>query len=196
MSSSGLARHEPRSVNVELNLLAERSEEVSRLTSEMRRWGAFLLAVLFLGGSALLASFAYLGEASERLANSRKANANLSVEEQEISAKAALAATRLSTNSALETARKNMARLLGISLGALNQVPPTIALSKIRVEVLGGRLTLTGTADAETLRDAQQFITDLKGQGLEAVMTSAKRNDYLGPGGVGFEFTVTGGVAP
>jgi hypothetical protein len=86
-----------------------------------------------------------------------------------------------------------MERLLGVSLRALNTVPTTLAISKVRVEVLGGKVTLTGVADAESLRDAQQFISDLKTQGLEAVMTSAKRNDYLGPGGVGFEFTVTGG---
>jgi len=193
MSSSGLARHEPRSVNVELNLLSERREELSRLSAEMQRWGLLLLAVLTVGGGGLVGSFAFLGEAWEGVSNARRMAASLGVEERELSAKASLAATRLSTSSALQTARENMERLLGVSLRALNTVPTTLAISKVRVEVLGGKVTLTGVADAESLRDAQQFISDLKTQGLEAVMTSAKRNDYLGPGGVGFEFTVTGG---
>lgn len=193
MSSSGLARHEPRSVNVELNLLSERREELSRLSAEMQRWGLLLLAVLTVGGGGLVGSFAFLGEVWEGLSNARRMAASLGVEERELSEKASLAATRLSTSSALQTARENMERLLGVSLRALNTVPTTLAISKVRVEVLGGKVTLTGVADAESLRDAQQFISDLKTQGLEAVMTSAKRNDYLGPGGVGFEFTVTGG---
>jgi hypothetical protein len=180
-------------VNVELNLLSERREELSRLSAEMQRWGLLLLAVLTVGGGGLVGSFAFLGEVWEGLSNARRMAASLGVEERELSEKASLAATRLSTSSALQTARENMERLLGVSLRALNTVPTTLAISKVRVEVLGGKVTLTGVADAESLRDAQQFISDLKTQGLEAVMTSAKRNDYLGPGGVGFEFTVTGG---
>jgi hypothetical protein len=188
VSSSGHARHEHRSVNVEINLLTERLRERKRLTEQTRKW------LLALAASSLISSLVVVGlvdwyQATKTSTTQLREKANeLSEPAAALRAKAEVAGRQLDVNAMLESTSRNTDRFMRAMLSALNANPPTVALSKLHAEVIGGMMTISGTADAEALRDAQDLVLSLKqGQG-DAVLTSARRNDYLGAGGVGFEF--------
>lgn len=188
MSSSGHARHEHRSVNVELNLLTERLLERKRLAEQTRKW-LLALAASSLVGSLTVAGLVDWYQATRARTTQLRAEVNdLSEPAAALRAKAEVAGRQLDVNAMLESTSSNTDRFMRALLYALNANPPTVALSKLHAEVIGGTMTISGTADAEALRDAQDLALSLKqGQG-DAVLTSARRNDYLGAGGVGFEF--------
>lgn len=188
MSSSGHARHEHRSVNVELNLLTERLRERQRLAEQTRKW-LLVLTASFLVCSLFVAGLADWYQTTKAQATKLKSKVSeLTEPAAALRAKAEVAGRQLDVNAMVESTSKNTDRFLRALLSALNANPATVALSKLHAEVIGGTMTVSGNADAEALRDAQDLILSLKqGQG-DAVLTSARRNDYLGPGGVGFEF--------
>ncbi|MER3412915.1 MAG: hypothetical protein C4341_01510 [Armatimonadota bacterium] len=195
MSLSGHARHEHRSVNVELNLLTERLREQKRLAEQTRRW------LLALAVSLIVAVLVVVGLV-DRYRETRAETAKLKAKANELAepatalqAKAEVAGRQLDVNAMLDATSQNTDRFMGALLSALNAMPPTVAISKLHAEVIGGTLTISGSADAEALRDAQDLVLSLKEGQVEAVLTSARRNDYLGAGGVGFEFILKTKVA-
>jgi len=195
VSLSGHARHEHRSVNVELNLLTERLREQKRLAEQTRRW------LLALAVSLIVAVLVVVGLV-DRYRETRAETAKLKAKANELAepatalqAKAEVAGRQLDVNAMLDATSQNTDRFMGALLSALNAMPPTVAISKLHAEVIGGTLTISGSADAEALRDAQDLVLSLKEGQVEAVLTSARRNDYLGAGGVGFEFILKTKVA-
>ncbi len=158
------------------------------MAEQTRKWTLALISSLALSGMVVLGLFDwYRGTKAD--AGRLKAEVNrLAEPAAALKARAEVAGRELDVSAMLGASSENNDRFMSALLSALNAIPPTVAISKLHAEVIGGALTVTGGADAESLRDAQELVISLKhGQG-EAVLTSARRNDYLGAGGVGFEF--------
>lgn len=188
MSLSGHARHEHRSVNVELNLLTERLRERKRLAEQTRKWTLALLGSLALSGMVVLGLIDWYRDTKADVERLKTKVNQLAEPAAALKARAEVAGRQLDVSAMLGASSQNNDRFMTALVSALNSIPPTVAISRLHAEVIGGTLTVTGGADSESLRDAQELVISLKrGQG-EAVLTSARRNDYLGPGGVGFEF--------
>lgn len=195
MSLSGHARHEHRSVNVELNLLTERLRERKRLAEQTRRWLLALVIALFMGAVAVGGLLGWHQETRASTARLKERAYALAEPVAALGAKAEVAGRELDVSAMLKASSDNTDRFMGVLLSALNAIPPTVAISRLHAEVIGGTLTISGGADAEELRNAQELVLSLKQGPGEAVLTSARRNDYLGPGGVGFEFILKTKVA-
>lgn len=188
MSLSGHARHEHRSVNVELNLLTERLRERKRLVEQTRRWSLALVGSLVFSVLLVTGLLDWYRNTKADAARLNLKRSRLAEPAATLKARAEVAGRQLDVSAMLSASSDNTGRFMGALLSALNSIPPTVAISKLHAEVIGGTLTVTGGADAESLRDAQELVLSLKQGQSEVVLTSARRNDYLGAGGVGFEF--------
>lgn len=75
-------------------------------------------------------------------------------------------------------------------IALLNSGSSSMALSSIKVDVLGGEVKITGQADAENYYAANEFITrnNDPARGMTATQLSTSRSDLLAVDGVSFQF--------
>jgi hypothetical protein len=186
----GPASPKQRTINVEVNLLAEWNERRQRLRDERLRWSGFLATVVLVGVVAV----PMLGNlAAQQQARAKRA---LAVEESKRKAYLALAAKRdlvqpkLDGDATLQLCRARSKALMGHMLDVLNRCTPQLAAESLDAAVLGGELTLRLKAQAETYPAAQEYVADASGgKGvLSAILATARINPSLGPDGVTFEF--------
>lgn len=90
----------------------------------------------------------------------------------------------------LETQRMRFGWVLTQTASLLNSVPHSMALSALRVTIIGGTLTIEGTADAEHFETARAFVEDTAkiSNTTDALLVSTRRNEAFAPQGVTFEF--------
>jgi hypothetical protein len=90
----------------------------------------------------------------------------------------------------VETAKKNGDAFMGQTVALLNTVSEQMALSGLKVDVLGGEVKLSGAADAETYYAANEFIqhNNDPAKGMTATQVTTSRSDTLAMDGVSFQF--------
>jgi hypothetical protein len=79
---------------------------------------------------------------------------------------------------------------MGQVVALMNSASASMALSSLKVDVLGGEVKLTGQADAETYYTANEFIqrNNDASKGMNATQISTSGSDLLATGGVSFQF--------
>ena len=90
----------------------------------------------------------------------------------------------------VEASKKNADAYMAQVIGLMNTGSQSIALSSLKVDVLGGEVKLTGQADAETYYAANEFIqrNNDPAKGMNATQVSTSRSDLLATDGVSFQF--------
>jgi hypothetical protein len=90
----------------------------------------------------------------------------------------------------VESSKKNADAYMAQVIGLMNTGSQSIALSSLKVDVLGGEVKLTGQADAETYYAANEFIqrNNDPTKGMNATQVSTSRSDLLATDGVSFQF--------
>jgi hypothetical protein len=90
----------------------------------------------------------------------------------------------------VEGSMKNADAYMAQVIGLMNTGSQSIALSSLKVDVLGGEVKLTGQADAETYYAANEFIqrNNDPTKGMNATQVSTSRSDLLATDGVSFQF--------
>lgn len=86
--------------------------------------------------------------------------------------------------------KKNADAYMAQIVALMNSASPSMALSNLKADVLGGEVKLTGTADAETYYAANEFIqrNNDASKGMNATQVSTSRSDLLSTDGVSFQF--------
>jgi cell division protein FtsB len=190
MSSSGLGAPKARTLDLEANLLAERLVERARTMDQSRR---ILLALALTGFFALLVLPTLHSQA--RIAARTALKAQKAAEEKrtilnQLSQEEKSAMLPRERKEMLETQNKRFGWVLTQVASLLNSIPHSMALSALRVTIVGGSLTLEGTADAEHFETARNFVeTAAKTPGTtDALLVSTRRNESFAPEAVTFEF--------
>lgn len=90
----------------------------------------------------------------------------------------------------VQSANKNADAYMAQIIGLMNSGSSSLALSSLKVDVLGGEVKLTGQADAETFYAANEFIqrNNDASKGWNATQISTSRSDLLATDGVSFQF--------
>ncbi len=190
MSSSGLGAPKTRTLDLEANLLAERLLERARTLEQSRR---ILMALALTGFFAVLAlptlhSQAHVSALSARKVEQKVAERRALLNQLSDEEKSALLPRE--RKEMLETQKMRSGWVLTQVASLLNSVPHSMALSALRVTIIGGTLTIEGTADAEHFETARSFVeTMAKAPGTtDALLVSTRRNEAFAPEGVTFEF--------
>lgn len=94
-------------------------------------------------------------------------------------------------------AKQNADAFMAQIVALMNTVSPSMAVSSLKVDVLGGEVKLTGQADAETFYAANEFIqrNNDPAKGMNATQVSTSRSDLLATDGVSFQFVKKARVA-
>lgn len=95
------------------------------------------------------------------------------------------------------TAKTHSDAYMAQVIALLNSTSPSMALSSLKIDVLGGEVKMTGQADAETYYAASQFIqlNNDATKGMNAAQLSTSRSDLLATDGVLFQFVKKAKVA-
>lgn len=195
-NSHGREAPKAKTINVELDLLAEWSSERNRLRDRSTRTLALLFALALLA----LVSLPPLKQAW--------LSANATVRAKEKQAQAALAglaqhrtqraqvAPRLALDELNRGTGANARAFLGQMTALMNAAGPGVAFSTMRTDVLTGEVTINVEADAVNFDAARAFaerVANMPGV-KDAVRSSTRPKTTLGPSGVGFQFRVRAGV--
>lgn len=190
-SSSGFGQQpKTRSLDLEANLLAERIQERQAVFAASKKALALILLLVF--ASVLILPY-LAGKVATKRADYLKANKRalaLAAQLQEAKAAKDAASQTLVFNNMLNETKARAETFCGRIILLLNLVPPNVALSTMKAEVLGGELQIRSVADAESLSGARSFVQQAANipASKDSLLVSAKRNDTLADGGVGFEF--------
>lgn len=160
-SSPGRAQHKSKTLDVEVNLLAERIQERERLLDALSKRAIAGLLVLAFGAFSLPAAYRLQDRAAQKASQALEAAALVQrelAERQTIltSAKPAMQETQM-----LESVRGYSSNLLLQLSGFLNAATDKMALSTLKVEVIGGTMKVSGRADAESYAVARDFVAKL-----------------------------------
>ena len=189
-SSLGAAPPKQRTINVEVNLLAEWLERRNRLRDERLRWTGILATLVVVS----VVSLPYLSDiAAAQQANSRKAVAEaagrsaalITLQQQQ-----SIVQPKIDSDAMVQDCRHRAQQFMGEFFSVLNATTPKMAVETIDASVLGGEITIRTKAQAETYLAAQEYV-ELAGKGTRvksAILSTARQNKTLGQEGVTFEF--------
>lgn len=189
MTLSGRAAPDSeKRIDVDANLLGEWLSERALLYRGLRSRALGILAIAVLGSwgvGALAQSKAALSKRAAPVAQRLKA---VDADYAAITPDEGDSAAAISTM--LDATKKKGDAFVGQIITMMNSAPPTIALSSLKADILGGEEKLTGQADAETFYAANEFIqhNNAPDKGMNATQLSTSRSDVLAPGGVSFQF--------
>ena len=188
-SSSGAAQPKQRTINVELNLLAEWLEVRTRQRDERLRWTGALAGIALVAAVAL----PVLRDLADREARASARASSLASQREKLvdglRAQQEQLQPKLDGEAMVITAHQRCATFMGQLFTVLNSTPPRVAVEHVEVNVIGGEMVIRTKAVAESYLAAQEFVS-LSGQGpgaKSAMMASAKENPTLGEEGVAFE---------
>lgn len=90
----------------------------------------------------------------------------------------------------IATSRTHADAFVAQVIALMNSAPSSMAISAIKIDVLGGEMKMTGQADAENYYAANEFIlrNNDPAKGMSSTQTSTSRSDLLGTDGVAFQF--------
>jgi hypothetical protein len=179
-----------KTFNVEANLLSERLSERSKVYRATQRKLAFIAITALAAGLTLpgLAGFRRAASSSAAVSGSREAAAQKELSALKASQESAT--PKLAEHHLVETMRSQSSEFLGHLTLVLNAVPPGMACSAVKADVLGGTLTLSVHADSDSYASTSAFVRRAsEGPRVKSALLVATRNsDVIQSGGVGFEF--------
>ena len=189
-SSLGAAPPKQRTINVEVNLLAEWLERRNRLRDERLRWTGILATLVVVS----VVSIPYLSDVAAAQQNrSQKAIAEaggrsaalITLQQQQ-----SVVQPKIDSDAMVQQCRQRAKQFMFEFFAVLNATTPKMAIETIDTSVLGGEITIRTKAQAETYLAAQEYVA-VAGKGSRvksAILSSARQNKTLGPEGVTFEF--------
>lgn len=188
-NSFGRATPNQKSINVEINLLAEWLDERRRLRESRLR----SLVILALGFAAMLLlgpSIWKLGsESAERAARAEGRMNQLQGQLAAAQAETEKLQPQVDNQTVLAQSQANIRRFVGEMLVFMNDMPSSVALRLVDVTILGGEVTIRAQADAETFTGSEELvrIAQQTPRTKSAIVSQARRSDALGPDSVSFE---------
>jgi hypothetical protein len=190
-SSLGAASPKQRTINVEVNLLAEWLERRNRLRDERVRWTGILATL----GLAAIVTIPFLSDTAIAAAGKAQKAALISRTHEmtllTLQAQQSQLQPRIDSDAMLQLCRGRATTLMTCLFGVLNATTPKVAVESIEATVLGGEVSIRTKAQAQTYESAQDYVSGA-GQGVgvkSAILSTARQNKDLGPEGVSFEFT-------
>lgn len=189
-SSLGAAPPKQRTINVEVNLLAEWLERRNRLRDERLRWTGILATLVVVS----VVSLPYLSDiAAAQQSRSQKAisgaggrsAALITLQQQQ-----SVVQPKIDSDAMVQDCRRRAKQFMSEFFSVLNATTPKMAVETIDASVLGGEVTIRTKAQAETYLAAQEYV-ELAGKGTRvksAILSTARQNKTLGQEGVTFEF--------
>lgn len=197
-TTSGLAQPKHKTINAEVNLLAEWQRARDRVHEQIVRVAAGLTLLGLLAFGTVPVLFRTSRAADARLKN---ANASLSQTQAQLSGLEAArkaAKPRIDEGAMSDTVRLEATEFLGHTIGVINSASAGMAFETITADVIGGELTLRCKADAESNAVVQTFLSQAGGgpNVNSTLLATAQRNARLSKDGVGFEYVKRIGVTP
>jgi len=189
-NSLGAAAPKQRTINVEVNLLAEWVESRNRMREERLRWTALLTTVAVVAMVALPFLSEYAARANGRAEKAAKVLASKEAFLASLQEKQSLVQPTIDGEATLKLSQNRNKRFYGEMLAVLNASSPKMAMEMLDASIIGGEMTLRGKAQAEDYLSAQDFVS-LTGQTAHvksSILTTARPNIALGKDGVTFEF--------
>lgn len=197
-TTSGLAQPKHKTINAEVNLLAEWQRERNRVNDRILRTAAVLTMLALLAVCTIPFLVSASRRASVRLekANSELQHVHGQLDGMEAARKAAK--PRIDEGTMRSTVKHEATQFVGHTVSVINAASAGMAFESITAEVIGGEMTLRCKADAESNAVVQSFLTQA-GQGPNVnstLLATAQRNGRLSKDGVGFEYVKRIGVTP
>jgi hypothetical protein len=189
-STTGHAQLKHKTINAEVNLLAEWQRGRDQVSEQIARVSiALALVALLAVGSVPFLLHAFQG-ANQRLLQSQGMLKGLSGQLDSMEGAKKAAKPRLDQGAMHETVIREANQFLGQTVKVMNSGSPEMALDTITSNVIGGELTIQCTADAENNAIAQTFIQQagLGSNVNSTLLSAAQKNGRLAPDGVGFAY--------
>jgi hypothetical protein len=189
MTLSGREAPSTKRIDVEANLLAEWLLERRETRKQIQ------LRVIGIAGIAILGFWGIGTSNQTRSAYAAKqkpvAQRLKAVQDQfNKMAPAASGTSDSDIQKMIETANSHSDAYMGQVIELMNSASPSLAMSTLKIDVLGGEVKMTGQADAETYYAANEFIqhNNDPAKGMNASQLSTTRSDMLATDGVSFQF--------
>ncbi len=179
-----------KTINVEANLLAERLAGRQRIIRRAQQKLA-LIGLASLGAALTVPGLADLRSGTAAVAiRERAAVQKLAAQMRDIKAAHEASVPKLAERAMAQRLRAQAKAYLGQLTFVLNTVPPSVAVSSVKSEVMGGAATLTCQAEAESFEAMREFVGKASGgpRVESAVLVSSRKSDQLASGGVSFDY--------
>lgn len=190
-SSLGAAPPKQRTINVEVNLLAEWLENRNRLRDEKLRWTG-LLATIVVVAVVALPFLKDVATEQQRIYSKAAADAAgrstalITLQQQQSAVQ-----PKIDSDAMSQECRRRAKQFMGEFFAVLNATTPKMAVETIDASVLSGEITIRTKAQSETYVAAQDYVA-LAGKGTRvksAILSTARQSKLLGSDeGVTFEF--------
>ncbi len=191
LDTSSLGRAQPRTktINVEANLLSERTVERARIAEGSRKrlfCIGLVLTVLALIAPAL---YRLQGAAARRAQSALAVAGKLDGQLAELERRAEDAQPKVDDDAIVQSLRSADQRFLSQCVSAMNSTTSGVAISGLRAEIAAGSMLVKVAADAESFEQAQAFLANIKESSRvkEAFLSSARASKILGENGFGFD---------
>lgn len=197
-SSTGHAPPRNKTINTEVNLLAEWQRERGRVNELITRQMVALALFALVAFSSVPFLVRAQAAANERLTKAKYAVQGTSTLLADLESKQKAAKPRIDESEMHETVRHEATQFLGHAVKVINAAPAGMAFDTVGADVIGGELAIRCKADAESNSVVQYFI-DHAGRGENVnstLLATAQKNGKLSRDGVGFEYVKRIGVTP
>ncbi len=194
----GAGAPKQRTINVEVNLLAEWIESRNRLREDRLRWTGILVTVA-------LFSMILLPFLSSRAAR-EQARAHRAMRQADLQAalltrlggQLNVVQPQIDGEATLDLCRGRSRLFMAQMFAVLNATTGKIVVDSVEGNVLAGEMSLRVKAQAVDYPAAQEFVA-AAGRGNRvkaAILATTRQNGTLGPEGIAFEFAKKVGVGP
>jgi hypothetical protein len=189
VNSFGPGARSAKTINVEVDLLAEWNACRARTRSRCHRLLAALMGLLLV---SLILMPLLVGVFGGARASAAKAAADAEAAAlvlQDLEKQETLIAPAIAEQRLLEQADENALLMLDQIVWLANSAGEGVAFSQLRAEASGGTIRLKCQADADGFGTARTFTERIGlGPGVtKTTISSTKRSDVLGAGGLAFE---------
>lgn len=197
-STSGFGQHKHKSINVEVNLLAEWASTRSSARRKIRTTLLLLGAVIVLSATTLPTLSNGKAAAEKRSANAAASFAKLDGELSTLTREQKEAVPKLDGEAMRTSLRRRARQFLGQTVLVLNSAPAGMAFESLSIDVISGEQTIRCKADAERDSVVRTFVTRA-GEGPRGISTqiaNSRASDKLAEDGVAFELVKKVEVGP
>lgn len=189
-SSLGAGPPKHRTINVEVNLLAEWLERRNRHREERLRWTGLLTSFALIGIVSATFLSDYAAEAEGRARKAEKIALAKDALLGSLQQQQSLVQPKIDGEATLELSRKRSRQFLQELVDVLNATSPKMAVEMVEGSILGGEMTVKAKAQSESYEAAQEYVSQAeRGPRVRsAILTTARPNRSLATEGVTFEF--------
>jgi hypothetical protein len=188
LSGNGQPRN--KTLDVEVNLLAEWAAQKHKRQEHATRTLTYLAAVVLLAVLTLPVLVKTSAAAATRASAAQKMSTDASKKRVDAEQQLAKLAPAMDAQNVKKTLQANCDRFFGETALLLNAAGQSMVFSSLKSDVLGGKMTMRCVADAASSEIAQDYISAAGGgdQVKSSLLSSIRRNASIGPAGVSFEY--------